>query len=74
MRQLPVTVVIALHDLNQAMACDRIGVMDHGHLVADGPPAEVLTTERLQTTFGVQADLIEDPLDGSHIMRFRNAI
>ena len=73
-RQLPVTVVIALHDLNQAMACDRIGVMDHGHLVADGPPAEVLTTERLQTTFGVQADLIEDPLDGSHIMRFRNAI
>lgn len=73
-RQLPITVVIALHDLNQAMDCDRIGVMDEGRLVADGPPAEVLTTERLQTTFGVQADIIADPLDGSRIMRFRNAI
>ncbi|MGP4845060.1 ABC transporter ATP-binding protein [Marinobacter sp. 1Y8] len=73
-RQLPITVVIALHDLNQAMECDRIGVMDHGRLVADGPPAEVLTTGRLQSTFGVQADIIDDPVDGSRIMRFRNAI
>lgn len=73
-RQLPVTVVIALHDLNQAMNCDRIGVMDAGHLVDIGPPRNVLTTERLRRTFGVYADILDDPIDHSRIMRFRNAI
>ncbi|ALM53076.1 ABC transporter ATP-binding protein [Halomonas huangheensis] len=73
-RQLPVTVVIALHDLNQAMNCDRIGVMDKGRLIDVGPPGQVLTSTRLRHTFGVHADLIEDPLDGSHIMRFRNVV
>lgn len=73
-RQLPMTVVIALHDLNQAMDCDRLAVMESGRLVALGTPAEVLTTERLRHTFGVQADIVDDPVDGSRIMRFRHAL
>ncbi|WP_431023709.1 ABC transporter ATP-binding protein [Halomonas sp. H5] len=72
--RLPVTVVIALHDLNQAMACDRIGVMEAGRLVDSGPPERVLTVERLRRTFGVQADFLDDPMDHGRILRFRHAL
>ncbi|WP_355662112.1 ABC transporter ATP-binding protein [Halomonas salifodinae] len=72
--RLPVTVVIALHDLNQAMACDRIGVMEAGRLVDIGPPERVLTVERLRRTFGVQADFLDDPGDQGRILRFRHAL
>ncbi|MBT2771680.1 ABC transporter ATP-binding protein [Halomonas sp. ISL-60] len=73
-RQLPITVIISLHDLNQAMECDRIGVMDRGHLIDSGPPEDVLTTSRLQQTFGVYTHVIDDPVDGKQVMRFRSAI
>ncbi|MCH4561542.1 ABC transporter ATP-binding protein [Halomonas sp. EGI 63088] len=73
-RQLPVTVVIALHDLNQAMDCDRIGVMDAGCLVDIGTPRRVLTADRLQRTFGVHADILDDPQDDRRILRFRHAL
>lgn len=73
-RQLPITVIISLHDLNQAMECDRIGVMDGGHLIDSGLPRDVLTANRLRQTFGVHAHVIDDPVDSKQIMRFRNAI
>nr|GFD16792.1 hypothetical protein [Tanacetum cinerariifolium] len=38
--QLPVTTVIALHDLNQALDCDRLAILDGGRLVALGSPFE----------------------------------
>ncbi|MCG7363494.1 ABC transporter ATP-binding protein [Roseomonas sp. ACRSG] len=68
--ELPVTTVIALHDLNQAMGCDRLGVMHHGRLVALGAPGEVLTTELLRDVFGVRASFLTDPADGARIIRF----
>jgi iron complex transport system ATP-binding protein len=71
--QLAVTTVIALHDLNQALACDRLAVMDHGRLVALGSPFEVLTPERLHSTFGVQGHWLIDPFDGARILRLRTA-
>jgi len=67
---LPVTTVIALHDLNQAMGCDRLGVMHRGRLVALGRPREVLTTELLRDVFGVRASFLTDPADGGQIIRF----
>ncbi|SHL14115.1 ABC transporter ATP-binding protein [Halomonas caseinilytica] len=73
-KQLPVTVIIALHDLDQAMDCDRIGVMDGGRLVATGPPRDVLTLERLRRTFGVHATLLDDPDEDRPILRFRHAL
>ncbi|WP_424986093.1 ABC transporter ATP-binding protein [Microbulbifer sp. S227A] len=69
--RLPVTVVMALHDLNQAMCCDRLGVMDGGRLVACGPPAEVLTPDRLATIFRVRATPLFDPMDQTTQFRFR---
>ena len=70
---LPVTTVIALHDLNQALSCDRLAVLERGRLVALGAPVEVLTPKRLQDTFGVQAHYLVDPYDGAQILRFRGA-
>lgn len=69
--RLTVTTVIALHDLNQALACDRLAIMDGGRLVALGSPYEVLTPERLLSTFGVQGHWLTDPFDGARILRLR---
>jgi iron complex transport system ATP-binding protein len=47
-------VVAVLHDLNQAAAaCDRLVVMGDGRVVAEGPPAEVLTAERVRQVWGI---------------------
>ena len=70
-QRLPVTTLVALHDLNQALGCDRLAVMDKGRLVALGAPLEVLTPQRLRETFGVQGDVLEDPRDGSRYLRLR---
>ncbi|MBS3651975.1 ABC transporter ATP-binding protein [Pseudaminobacter sp. 19-2017] len=70
---LPVTSVVALHDLNQALSCDRVGVMSGGRLVALGAPDDVLTLERVSSVFGVRVSIITDPGDGARIFRFHPA-
>jgi iron complex transport system ATP-binding protein len=53
-------VVAVLHDLSLAARCaDRIIVIDGGRIVADGEPRAVLTAERLATTFGVEAEVVD---------------
>jgi iron complex transport system ATP-binding protein len=55
-------VVVALHDLAlAARRCDRILLLADGALVADAPPAEVLTAETLARVFSVRADVRLDP-------------
>ncbi|MBJ7220808.1 MULTISPECIES: ABC transporter ATP-binding protein [unclassified Brenneria] len=68
---LPVTTLIALHDLNQALVCDRLAVLDRGRLVALGPPLEVLTPQCLLNTFGVRVHYLTDPFDGAVLLRFK---
>jgi ABC-type cobalamin/Fe3+-siderophores transport system ATPase subunit len=49
-------VIAVLHDLTLAARhCDRLLLIDGGELVADGPPADVLTPERLAAVYGVRA-------------------
>lgn len=72
-QRLPVTTVIALHDLNQALTCDRVAVLDKGRLIALGAPEEVLVPELLLQTFGVHAHYLVDPEDGARLLRFRPA-
>ena len=53
------TVVAVLHDL--AMAAHffpRLVLIDAGRIVADGPPAAVLTPERIRSVFGVDPALV----------------
>ena len=48
----------ALHDLAlAARRCDRILLLAGGALVADAPPAQVLTAQTLARVFGVRADV-----------------
>lgn len=54
-RILKVTTVMALHDLNQAMACDRVAVLSKGQLVSLGPPEQALSLETVSEVFGVKA-------------------
>lgn len=47
------TVVIVLHDINQASAhADRIVAMRGGRIVADGTPADIFTPDTLEAIFG----------------------
>jgi iron complex transport system ATP-binding protein len=53
------TVLAVLHDLGlAARQASRLIVLDHGRIVADGPPREVLTKARLAETFGVNAQIV----------------
>lgn len=57
-RERGVTVVIVLHDLEQAVRlADRVAVFARGRLYDAGPPAEVLTAETLLDVFAVEAEL-----------------
>ena len=53
-------VVVVLHDLSLAAAyADRVCVLSHGAVRADGPPAEVLTSELLTEVYAHPVDVIE---------------
>jgi iron complex transport system ATP-binding protein len=59
------TVLVVLHDLNlAAVACDRLGVLDGGALVASGAPADVLTPRLVREVFGVDVTVVRHPDSG----------
>jgi iron complex transport system ATP-binding protein len=61
-----VTIVAVLHDLNlAALFADRIVVLDHGRIVADGPPRDILTDAMLEQVFGVASAIGRVPADGA---------
>lgn len=60
--QLPLTTVIALHDLNHAaLFCDELVVLNKGKVIATGSPAEVLTEHLLKQVFCVEARVETSP-------------
>jgi len=63
------TVVVVLHDLN--LACryaDHIVAMRDGHIVANGPAAEVITADNVRTVFGLDSLVIPDPVTGTPLV------
>jgi iron complex transport system ATP-binding protein len=51
-------VVVVLHDLALAYRwADRVLLLSEGRLVADGPPAQVLTEARIAEVYGVRAHI-----------------
>ncbi|MFC4598886.1 ABC transporter ATP-binding protein [Cohnella hongkongensis] len=61
-REEGMTVVIVLHDLNQAaQVADRMVVLQHGRIAGDGRPETVLTVSMLEKVFGIQAYVVEGP-------------
>ncbi|MEU6477539.1 ABC transporter ATP-binding protein [Streptomyces sp. NPDC047017] len=60
-----IAVGAVLHDLDQAAAvADRIVLLGTGRVVADGPPEDVLTPERLTAVYGIRIEVDTDPLTG----------
>ncbi|HCG6547167.1 TPA: Fe(3+) dicitrate ABC transporter ATP-binding protein FecE [Vibrio parahaemolyticus] len=60
------TVVVVLHDLNQACRyCDHLVVLEKGQLVTQGTPQEVLTESMLASVFDLQARVFNDPISGT---------
>jgi len=52
-------VIAALHDLDLAARyCSRIVVLDHGRIIADGPPADALSDDVIAAAFDVRAERI----------------
>ena len=58
-RQLKITSLVSVHDLNLAAAyCDRIVLLSEGKLVIDGTPEQVLTPEVIAEVFQVKAQVV----------------
>jgi iron complex transport system ATP-binding protein len=59
---LPVTSIIALHDLNHAaMFCDELIILLQGRIVASGAPEDVLTQALLKDVFRIDARVEPSP-------------
>ncbi|BDG02180.1 ABC transporter ATP-binding protein [Anaeromyxobacter oryzae] len=62
-------VVAVLHDLNlAAAACDRLVVLSRGRVVAEGPPADVLTAERVREVWDVPVWRGENGVTGAPVV------
>jgi iron complex transport system ATP-binding protein len=72
---LPVTSVVALHDLNlAAMYCDQLVVLREGSVVAAGTPGDVLTEELIAGVYGVRAAVTREGADGRPHVRFLGTV
>jgi iron complex transport system ATP-binding protein len=60
------TIVMVLHDLNQAARyADTIVAMRGGQIVAQGEPEDVMTPENILQVFGLKSEVIPDPVTGT---------
>ena len=60
------TLVAVLHDLNQAARyATHLVVMKDGAVVAQGPPAEVLTARLVEDVYGLACLVVPDPVTGT---------
>jgi iron complex transport system ATP-binding protein len=60
------TVVMVLHDLNQAARyADHLIALRDGRIVAEGCPSEILTEGLVREVFEVESRVIPDPVSGA---------
>ncbi|MGV9882464.1 ABC transporter ATP-binding protein [Streptomyces sp. NPDC003006] len=63
------TVVVVLHDLNQAARyADHLVAMKAGEVVAEGTPTKIVTEELVREVFGLQCVVVPDPVTGSPLV------
>lgn len=64
-----VTIVMVLHDLNLAARyCDHLITITDGGVYAAGDPSDVLTEETVRAVFGLDAQVITDPVSARPLM------
>ena len=67
LRELNVTMIIATHDLDAALAlCKRVVVMDDGRIIADGESHTILADEALMKAHGLEVPLSLYAMDRYH--------
>lgn len=67
-RERGMTIVLVLHDLNQAARyADRMIVLNRGRVVADGAPHAILTPDLLEAVFNVRVNIVTDPAGGTPV-------
>ncbi len=60
------TIVMVLHDLNQAARyADTIVALRGGQIVAQGTPEQVMTIMNILQVFGIEAQVVADPVTGT---------
>ncbi|MFH0243834.1 ABC transporter ATP-binding protein [Streptomyces sp. HK10] len=63
------TVVMVLHDLNQAARyADHLVAMRGGRIVAQGPPGRAVTADLVREVFGLEAVVVPDPVTGGPLV------
>ncbi|MFD4989847.1 ABC transporter ATP-binding protein [Streptomyces sp. NPDC058374] len=63
------TVVLVLHDLNQAARyADHLIALREGRIVAEGAPADVVTADLVRSIFGLECVVVPDPVTGSPLV------
>ncbi|MFP8943936.1 ABC transporter ATP-binding protein [Streptomyces fenghuangensis] len=63
------TVVMVLHDLNQAARyADHLVAMRGGRIVAQGPPDRAVTAGLVREVFGLEAVVVPDPVTGGPLV------
>ena len=68
-REGDVGIIAVLHDLNlAAQYADRLLLMQHGRLKAEGKPANVLTAERIQAVFEIKVNVMRHPDSGAPLI------
>lgn len=56
------TILAVLHDINQACRyADHLVALRGGRLIAQGPPAEIVTAELIEEVFGLACRVVPDP-------------
>ena len=63
------TIVMVLHDLNQACRyAHHLVAMRAGQIVAQGPPATIMTEALVRRVFGLEARIVPDPVTGTPLV------
>lgn len=64
-KDLGITVVTALHDLNlAAQFCDRVHILNGGRVVCSGTPRDVFTADVIRRWFAIGAHIVTHPTLG----------
>jgi ABC-type cobalamin/Fe3+-siderophores transport system ATPase subunit len=68
-RERGATVVMVLHDLNQACRyAHHVVAMKHGAVITAGVPSQVITAELVHDVFGLDCVVIDDPVAGTPLV------
>lgn len=68
-RKQGTTIVMVLHDINlSARYADHIFALHKGKLAAEGEPSKVITSSLVKDIFGLDCNVIKDPVSGSPLV------